>query len=175
MSLIVGSVINISLETDVKKKDGGTYRGWELIYKTPEGEVHTLAKPVTGLNYNAPLKKALSELVNGDEFTAEVVKNAAGFLDVKSLSKGISGTSSPSKDTATPRPATTSNYETKEERNARQRLIVRQSSLANAIEVLTTAKVYDATVIKNLAEDFTDWVFERGQTGLQNMEDDIPE
>ena len=73
------------------------------------------------------------------------------------------------------KPQAVSNYETRDERIARQRLIVRQSSLANAIEVLTTAKVYDAAVIKNLAEDFTNWVFEKGAVGLENMESDIPE
>ena len=175
---VLGVVIAVSLDTNVKKKDGGTYKGWELIYKSTDGETRTVAKPATSLTYNAALKKSLSDLKQGDEFTLEQEKNAAGFYDIKSIVKGISEVSvqaNVSQGSATSKPQAVSNYETRDERIARQRLIVRQSSLANAIEVLTTAKVYDAAVIKNLAEDFTNWVFEKGAVGLENMESDIPE
>ena len=178
---VQGIVIAVSLETNVKKKDGGTYKGWELIYKSTDGETRTIAKPATSLTYNAALKKSLGDLKQGDEFTLEQEKNAAGFYDIKSIVKGFSEVSLQANaaqgapNGGQKSPQAVSNYETRDERNARQRLIVRQSSLAQAVDVLTAAKIYDTVVIKGLAEDFTDWVFEKGMVGLQNMESDIPE
>ena len=120
-------------------------------------------------------------LFRSDEFTLEQEKNAAGFYDIKSIVKGFSEVSLQANaaqgapNGGQKSPQAVSNYETRDERNARQRLIVRQSSLAQAVDVLTAAKIYDTIVIKGLAEDFTDWVFEKGMVGLQNMESDIPE
>ena len=53
--------------------------------------------------------------------------------------------------------STKSTYETPEERAARQRYIVRQSSIANAIALQPKASAQD---ILELAEVFTDFVFE---------------
>ncbi len=174
---VQGVVITVALETDVKKKDGGTYNGWELVYKSTDGEIRSIAKPVTSLQYNAPLKKGLSELTQGDEFTLTQEKNKAGFYDVKSIVKGFSETpqaASVPTASSTAKPQAVSNYETREERNARQRLIVRQSSLSVAKDVMLAAKTNDPNAIKNLAEDFTNWVFEKGMVGIENMESDIP-
>jgi len=178
MAQVTGQVISISLETDVKKNGGGSYKGWELVYKTTDGEVRTIAKPVTGLTYNAPLKKQLGELSQGDEFTLTQEKNAAGFFDVKSVEKGISDApkSASVGGGSTVKPQAVSNYETREERNARQRLIVRQSSLAVAKDIVLASNPKSVSIdsVKEVAEDLTNWVFEKGQVGLANMEDDIP-
>lgn len=56
------------------------------------------------------------------------------------------------------KPASISNYETREERNARQRLIVRQSCLAQAIASLEEKS--DTTVVLALADQYVAWVFE---------------
>jgi hypothetical protein len=176
MAQVTGVVISISLETDVKKNGGGSYKGWELVYKSSDGEVRTIAKPVTGLQYNAPLKKQLGELSQGDEFTLTQEKNAAGFYDVKSIEKGIveggKAQASVGSTNQARAPQAVSNYETREERTARQRLIVRQSSLTAAIGILGNKAT--PPVVKDLAEDLTNWVFEKGQVGIANMEDDIP-
>jgi hypothetical protein len=77
--------------------------------------------------------------------------------------------------------AAKSTYETPEERAVKQRLIVRQSSLSNAIEVLTTgAKVPPSTGdIVGLAEEFVAFVYEGtareiAEQAIQDMKDDIP-
>lgn len=184
MAQVLGTVISVSLDTAVKKKDGGTYKGWELVYKSDDGDVRTIAKPVTGLNYNQALKKGLSEIQAGDQFTLEQEKNTAGFYDVKTITKGWSAGSPslPSAPQQQASPAASNSYqardfETKEERTVRQRLIVRQSSLSSAVAVLTVgAKTVDKEAVKALAEEFTDFVFEqkRGQAGIDSLESDIP-
>ena len=182
---VQGVVIAVSLDTNIKKKDGGTYKGWELIYKSTDGETRTIAKPATSLTYNASLKKALADLMQGDEFTLEQEKNAAGFYDIKSIVKGFSEVSTNASvsqgqapvNGSQKSPQAVSNYETRDERNARQRLIVRQSSLTAATSIVqaeTGGKAKRDDVL-SLAETLTDWVFEKGNVGLQNMESDMPE
>jgi hypothetical protein len=77
-----------------------------------------------------------------------------------------------------------STYETSEERAARQVLIVRQSSLSNAIELLQNEKKPPTTEdVLRLADTFVNWVFQKGinltqskesSTSWEDMEDDIP-
>jgi len=180
MATVQGTVITVALETDVAKNGGGTYKGWELVYKTPQGEVRSIAKPIQGLRFNAPLKVQLEGLAAGDEFTLEQEKNENGFNTVTSVVKGFSNTASPSQASqaapagkATPyQPRAASTYETAEERKARQRLIVRQSSLTTAVSLLP--KPTKETVLP-LAEELVSWVFEEGNVGLQNMDSDIPD
>lgn len=185
MASIQGVVISVSTETDVKKQGGGTYRGWELVYKTPEGEVRTVAKPVQGLRFNQALKNVLSELKAGDEFTLIQEKNAQGFNDVKSIVKGfveVEHTPSAPRETQTKAPAANNSYvardfETKEERALKQRLIVRQSSVAQAVAILSVgAKSVNVDDVKKLAEDLTAFVYEKkvDRGSVEDLEDDIP-
>lgn len=194
MATVQGVVISVSLETDVKKQGGGTYRGWELVYKSDQGEVRTIAKPVQGLRFNTALANSLKSLAPGDEFTLTQEKNAQGFNDVKSITKGYEvGVSAPSAPANTGGSSaanagsrnnssnsyTARDYETKEERTVRQRLIVRQSSLAQATAVLSVGAKASPKVdeVLDLAETFTDWVFENNKEGrdaFDDFQDDIP-
>ncbi len=182
---VLGTVISVAVETDVKKNGGGSYKGWELIYKSDGGDVRTIAKPIQGLRFNAPLKKVLEELAGGDQFTLVQEKNDAGFYDVKSITKGwAEGTPSlPASPSQTKGSATSGNayaardYEGKEERTARQRLIVRQSSLSAAVAILTVgAKAVDKEAVKALADELTDFVFEqkRGTEAIAELAEDVP-
>lgn len=187
MATVLGTVISVSAETDVKKNGGGTYRGWELIYKSDGGDVRTIAKPVQGLRFNAGLKAILGELQPGDEFTLEQEKNTQGFFDVKTIVKGwkvgapsLPASAPPQKagaNTNTANSYQARDFETKEERVLKQRLIVRQSSLTTAISVLSVgAKTLNKDDVKALAEEFYDFVFAQktGGAAIQEMEDDIP-
>lgn len=67
-----------------------------------------------------------------------------------------------------------SNYETPEERTARQRLIVRQSSLSNAVTLLKTEKTTPQTAdVLTLADLLCDWVYEKPEAPAVGG-DDIP-
>ena len=78
-------------------------------------------------------------------------------------------------------PSPKSTYETPEERAARQRLIVRQSCLSNAVETLKVDKKgVDPTEALKLAERYVGWVFgeeakvDVPDVGFDYMEDDVP-
>lgn len=68
---------------------------------------------------------------------------------------------------------TTSQYETRDERNARQRLIVRQSSLSNAIEILTAGAKSPPLLadVAQLADALVAYVYEA--PSLVNMPNDL--
>lgn len=188
MAQVVGTVVSISLETDVKKQAGGTYKGWQLVYNA-DGEIRTEAKPVTSLKFNRALADQLAALNVGDEFTLTKEKNDSGFYDVKSVVKGRAEVDIPAAPQSKGVPntggatrATGSTYETPQERAVRQRLIVRQSSLSAAIEILkedkkTPLNLENATA---LADSLTQWVFEvqggkdAAMQNIQDLGDDIP-
>lgn len=76
-------------------------------------------------------------------------------------------------------PAPRNTYETPEERAIRQKLIVRQSSITNAIALFELDKKRVPTVVDIIAvaRQFEDYVFGKAQTPEQElieMEDDIP-
>lgn len=74
-------------------------------------------------------------------------------------------------------PSSKSTYETPEERAIKQVLIVRQSSLKEAVSVLTIgAKIPPSReLVFQEAQAFVDWVYQTKQEALVDMEDDIPE
>jgi len=194
MATVLGTVISVSLETEVKKQGGGSYKGWELVYRSDNNEVRTIAKPVQGLRFNAALKNSLSSLNAGDQFTLTQEKNAQGFNDVKSITKGWDAaagdpvaTQAPPTVAAAQKQAAPSNtytqrdYETKEEREKKQKFIIRQSSISNAIELLSVgAKAAPKKEeVLELAQEFVNFVYEGTpqEVALQavaDIEDDIP-
>lgn len=182
MATVLGTVISVAVDTDVKKNGGGSYKGWELIYKSDGGDVRTIAKPIQGLRFNAPLKAQLEGLVAGEQFTLEQEKNAGGFYDVKSIIKGwTEGQPSLPSNTSTSKVSgSTSNtysgrdFESKDERTQRQRLIVRQSSLSAAVSILTVgAKSVDKEQVKSLANELTAFVFD--EVKPTTKPDDLPD
>lgn len=182
MATLVGTVISVSLDGDVARAGGGApYKGWELIFKSSDGKVQSIAKPVQSLKFNAALKNQLAELKPNDVFTLTQEKNAAGFNEVKSIIKGAD-TSAQLPEKGNPvasAPARTapSTYETKEERAVKQRLIVRQSSLSQAVQVLSIgAKTAPSQGdIFKLADTFAEFIYKAdANQSILDLEDDIP-
>ena len=173
---IQGTVISVSLSTKVAKQGGGTYDAWELVYRTPENEVKQLAKPVQSLKFTKGLKEGLAALATNDEFVAIMEKNAKDYWEVLEIVKGSPSTEArPVKETAissvpgVERPVqpqravnrvTGSTYETPEERAKKQVVIVRQSSVSNAIALLvaTNKEGFDANHVVEVAEVFEKFV-----------------
>src|SRR5690606_25981004 len=92
-----------------------------------------------------PQKDAFDMMINaapGEEYTVTVHKNDKGYNDWTSVTPGVS--SEPAAARSAPavpargNPAPRSTYETPEERAKKQIYIVRQSSISNAIDLLTT-------------------------------------
>jgi hypothetical protein len=131
---------------------------------------------------NPEVFKKVQELV-GQEVDVELTKNDAGYSEWKSISAASSsGATATGTSTNSGAPATTrvsgSNYETKEERAARQVLIVKQSSLSAAVESLSPGAktALDPDEVIKRAQVYTDWVFskEDDKSGFDNMDGDIP-
>lgn len=177
MARLYGTVISVTLETDVPKQGGGSYKGWQLIYKTQSGEVRTVAKPITGLKYNKALENGLKSLSSGDEFTLEQEKNGA-YNEVKSIVKGIQQGEEVSVDkSSTPSKAPqyqARDFADKAERARVQEFIVRQNALTNAVASLSVgAKApLNSNEVTSLAEQYVGWVFKQTIDGLES---DIPE
>lgn len=164
---VLGTVIAVGVDVDVKKQAGGTYKGWELVYKSDGGEVRTIAKPIQGLKFNKALEAALNNLVAGDQFTLEQEKNAQGFYDVKTITKGWVAGGTPTAPAAQKVEGAkqvayqASTYPTADERSKTQTYIVRQSSLAQAVATLAVgSKGLDKKAVLDLAEDYVQFVLE---------------
>lgn len=127
---------------------------------------------------NPAVFKTVSEWENNlptDEVEVTVGKNDKGYNEWRAVS-ALSAGSSPATSNATGTVANStrvsgSNYETKEERAARQVLIVKQSSLSSAVEALGPKK--DAKEYIAVAQEFTDWVF-NNEPKQEDDHDDIP-
>lgn len=122
--------------------------------------------------------KKVQEMV-GQTVEVEVVKNDKGFNEWKSITSASTAGGSTAPTTVVNNTRVSgSNYETKEERAARQVLIVKQSSLSAAVATLTPGAkaALEPERVLALAQQYADWVFETppDETGFDTMSDDIP-
>lgn len=160
MAQLQGTVVSVQMDVAVKKNGGGTYPGWRLVYTAPDGSVKTLEKHMNTVKFDAVLNNSLRSLQPNDPIVIVLEKNGQ-FNEVKSITKGDAAPAGlqqnerpvAEKATSTGYSAgsTRGSYESAEERERRQVLIVRQSSLAQAIaknkdasdeEILARAKAY---------------------------------
>lgn len=138
---------------------------------------------------NKDVFSALSSAQRDDVFEVTEITNTKGYPEVVKVEKLASDAmASPSvtdvqvaaaKATAAPR----SNFETPEERAARQEYIVRQSSLSNAVAVLSVGAKSPPSLedVTSLADKFVGYVFKRDAEPAKNevqsiadMDNDIP-
>jgi hypothetical protein len=123
---------------------------------------------------NPEVFKKVQELI-GQTVEVESVKEG-DFWNWKNVSTTASvGTTGSASSPAPATRVTGSNYETKEERAKRQVLIVKQSSLSAAVATLTPGAkaALDPKVVLDLAQRYTDWVFEVDNS-IESMSNDIP-
>lgn len=123
------------------------------------------------------MKQTLVSFKNPDVFATIQKLSEGDVIDVTTTKEGdfwqwakvekLAGVAKPDKPTGGK--VTGSNYETKEERAERQVLIVRQSSLKEAVAALGPAK--NRELYTDLAQYFADWVFAKN---IFTEEDDIP-
>jgi len=161
---ITGTVVSVENNVEIQKQAGGVYQGSRLAYRDHMGAMKEQCFHNNSLKFNPNIKLALGNLNQGETFT--MVKEKEGeFWNVKSITTGGSQpTSSSTPDSQVQGKAYTSpksTYETPEERALRQVMIVRQSSLSNAVamfaaqgikklspqEVITVAKQFESYVL----------------------------
>ncbi len=138
------------LKLDITRAPKG-YWVAELAYKTDDGKT----KGMKVLDFvQKDVFAILKETKVGDVLEANFEQNAKGFWQFKDIKNtGTTGdTSVPATPASSPSKSSGGNWETSVERAARQVMIVRQSSLSNAIEYLNLAglkKVTEDDVIKS--------------------------
>lgn len=166
------NIVDVSVETIARGK--AKYSIATVAY-THNGEQRS--KKIMSFA-NPSVFKAVQELV-GNTVEVQIGKNEQGYDEWKSISL-VGNTASQSAAAPASAPTTRvtgSNYETKEERAARQVLIVKQSSVSSAIALLKTEKnVPTVEDVLNTAQTITDWVFskEAPSGDFSDMKDDIP-
>ena len=160
MSTKVGKVISVNFDVQAEKNGGGTYPAWQLIFSAANGKVESIVKHMNSLKFTPGLRSSLEGLGVGDDVTVTFEKKGA-FNEVTAITKGVVDTPSISTPTGTTK-VVGSNYETKEERAARQRLIVRQSSVTAAIGImgLGAGEAGELNEVLDMADTITNWVFE---------------
>lgn len=168
------TVIDVGTPNTHAAKNGRSYQSLEVTYKGADGKVGN--KKLMSFS-NPSVFKAASSWTKGDVVDVVTQKDDAGYWQWTGLGTGdnqVAQQSTASASTGTR--VTGSNYETKEERAERQKLIVRQSSLSNAIAILTVgAKEVKKADVLALATELNDWVFNTpSATDFDSMEDDIP-
>lgn len=160
------TVIDVAQET-LSAKNGRTFQQLVVSYKNDKGMAQ--AKKLVSFA-NPDLFKAAKSWTKDQIINVKTVKNdKTGYWDWV----GLEGEAvAESKSTASATRVTGSNYETKEERAARQVYIIRQSSLATAVDLLGQGASTD-TVIET-AKVFETYVL--GNTGsFDDLPNDIPE
>jgi hypothetical protein len=171
------TIIDVGTPNTHAAKNGSNYQSIEVTYKGADGRV---ANKKLMSFANPEVFKLSSSWNKGDEINIVSEKDGAGYWQW--LSVGEPGQAAPvataGKPATTGARVTGSNYETTEERAARQVLIVRQSSLSSAINILSVgAKSLDPAYVIDLAVELADWVYQKKVEmpgGFDNMEDDIP-
>lgn len=160
MSNIRVEVIRVDIESK------GKYNVANVAYKGPDGKVE--GKKLMSFA-NKEVYDIFKDAQAGDQFevTSEKVNGFWNWTAVGALGKntGAPTTALATRSTTAPR----SNFETPEERAARQVYIVKQSSISSAIALLKDAKKTPSVgEVIETAQEFVDFVFEDNQLKLNN-------
>ena len=166
------NIVDVGAPNTHAAKNGRSYQSIEVTYKNDQGQVAN--KKLMSFS-NPSVFNHIKGLAKGDSLNVQTEKDANGYWQWT----GIGGDNAVATETKQAAPATGgrvtgSNYETKEERAARQVFIIRQSSLSTAVELLGQGKSV-ADVIAT-AKEFEAYVFskETGIDAINSLEDDLP-
>jgi hypothetical protein len=168
-------VVDVVREDKPSSNGKGTYGVLTVTYRS-NGKI--AEKKLMSFT-NPTVFKHFEKATKGDQIDVTSVKNdKTGYWDWTAIGTGEASTASTTQGTATPTRVTGSNYETKEERAAKQKYIVKQSSLSAAVALLTVgAKTPpSAKDVIALADEFVNYVFDNTEAEAlgDTLTDDIP-
>jgi len=161
------NVVDVSSLNTHSAKNGRQYQSIEIMYKNDAGQAQN--KKLMSFA-NPAVFKAAQTWQKGDTVHVSTEKDANGYwqwtavgndaADVTDKRDGNAAQGSTQAASSAPTRVSGSNYETKDERAARQVMIVRQSSLSNAVstlaiegskatanDVISLAKLYEGYVL----------------------------
>jgi hypothetical protein len=165
--------------SDAMGKNGKSYGVLQVAYRA-DGKMQE--KKLMSFS-NPNVFKHIEKMTKGESVEVKTEKDQNGYWQWTAIGEGASSaptSQSPSSNAGATR-VTGSNYETREERVVKQRYIVRQSSISNAIDSLSVgakSPLLPADVIA-VAKQFEEWVFsENSKPALdaivEDLTDDIP-
>lgn len=167
------TVIDVGAPNTHAAKNGRTYQSLEVTYKNEQGQAQS--KKLMSFS-NPQVFKAAQTWEKGTQVNVTTEKDANGYWQWTGL--GGESTVADNKPTASGGNSTRvtgSNYETKEERAARQVYIIRQSSISSAIDLLKDSKPTVEGVLQ-VAKQFEDYIFaeKKGVDAINDLDDDVP-
>jgi hypothetical protein len=152
-------VVDVVREDKASSNGKGTYGVLTVTYRS-NGKI--AEKKLMSFT-NPTVFKHFEKATKGDQIDVTSVKNdKTGYWDWTAIGSGDAPAATQAQVTATPTRVTGSNYETKEERAAKQRYIVKQSSLSAAIAILNVGAKSppSAKDVIALADEFVNYVFD---------------
>ena len=174
------TLLSVDIKTVPTAK--GSYQTADVAYKNNSFQGKVEGKKVMSFGATKDSFSILALAQPGESYEVTIVTNDKGYNDWVSMAKAEAGASSPAVSApaggkapaATPR----STYETPEERAQRQVLIVRQSSLSAAVNLLLAGAKTPPPVenVLAIAKQFEDYVFGKQALGpISEMENDFPQ
>ena len=174
------TILSVDIKTVPTAK--GSYQTADVAYKNNSFQGKVEGKKVMSFGATKDSFSTLALAQPGESYEVTIVKNDKGYNDWVSMAKAEAGASSPAVSApaggkapaATPR----STYETPEERAQRQVLIVRQSSLSAAVNLLLAGAKTPPPVenVLAIAKQFEDYVFGKQALGpISEMENNFPQ
>jgi hypothetical protein len=174
------TILSVDIKTVPTAK--GSYQTADVAYKNNSFQGKVEGKKVMSFGATKDSFSTLALAQPGESYEVTIVKNDKGYNDWVSMAKAEAGANSPAVSApaggkapaATPR----STYETPEERAQRQVLIVRQSSLSAAVNLLLAGAKTPPPVenVLAIAKQFEDYVFGKQALGpISEMSDDFPQ
>ena len=176
------NVVDVSSLNTHQAKNGRQYQSIEIMYKNDQGQAQS--KKLMSFA-NPAVFKAAQEWAKGDVVHVSTEKDQNGYWQWTAVGTADTTTDNRGDDSsaATPTQAKAatrvsgSNYETKDERAARQVMIVRQSSLSNAVATLAIeGSKATANDVVSLAKLYEGYVLGSEPSGasINDLESDIP-
>jgi hypothetical protein len=175
------NVVDVSSLNTHQAKNGRQYQSIEVMYKNEQGQAQS--KKLMSFA-NPAVFKAAQDWAKGDVVHVSTEKDANGYwqwtavgtAETTTDNRGDTATAAPTQAKAATR-VSGSNYETKEERADRQVMIVRQSSLSNAVATLAIeGSKASANDVISLAKLYEGYVLgqESSASSIDDLESDIP-
>ena len=173
------TIVDVGTPASKTSSNGRLYQEIELMYKDDQGK----ASSRKIMSFNTKLYQAIQGLQKGNIVSIQRQKNdKTGYWDWVGLTEGAEAVAQPEAKSSSPTRVTGSNYETKEERAARQIMIVRQSSLSTAVTALAVGgkTPIDVQQVIDYAKKLEAYVLNQGYDkpvdplDLTDIENDIP-
>ena len=176
------NVVGVSSLNTHQAKNGRQYQSIEIMYKNDQGQAQS--KKLMSFA-NPAVFKAAQNWAKGDVIHVSTEKDANGYWQWTAVGTADTTTDNRGDDSSAAAPTQAkaatrvsgSNYETKDERAARQVMIVRQSSLSNAVATLaiegSTASANDVISLAKLYEGYVLGQQEEAPS-IDDLESDIP-